>query len=169
VERSKRTILGLALAGALGLAVLASACGSSPGPGVAQAPTSSSNSSGSNSSGSPGGSGKGDPAAYSACMRRHGVPDFPDPDSRGRIKITSGAKANGQKFGIDTNSPQFAKAQQACQKLQPHGGRPSAQEQAKARETMLKFSRCMRSHGVPKFPDPQFGANGGAMMSSARM
>jgi hypothetical protein len=25
----------------------------------------------------------------------------------------------------------------------------------------LQFSQCMRAHGVPNFPDPQFNSNGG--------
>jgi hypothetical protein len=157
---ARPALLTLALAAALGLAVLASSCGGSPGPGVAKAP-----SSGSSNSGSTGGSSKGDPAAYSACMRKHGVPNFPDPDSKGRIKITSGLGRNGQKTGVDVNSPQFKKAQQACQKLQPNGGRPNAQQQAREQQAMLKFSRCMRSHGVPKFPDPKFTPNGGSQMT----
>jgi hypothetical protein len=152
-------VLTLALAAALGLAVLASGCGGSPGPGVAKAPNS-----GSSGSGSSGGSGKGDPAAYSACMRKHGVPNFPDPDSKGRIRITSGVGRNGQKTGVDTNSPQFRKAQRACRKLQPNGGKPTPQEQAKEQQAALKFSQCMRSHGVPKFPDPKFTPDGGTEM-----
>ena len=31
--------------------------------------------------------------AYSDCMRSHGVPDFPDPDSQGDIVIKSGMGA----------------------------------------------------------------------------
>ena len=156
---ARPAVLTLALAAALGLALLASACGGSPGPGVANAPNSSSS-----GSGSTGGSSRGDPAAYSACMRQHGVPNFPDPDSQGRLKITSGVR-NGQKTGVDTNSPQFRKAQQACQKLQPNGGKPNRQQQAKEQQQMLKFSACMRSHGVPKYPDPKFLPNGGTQMT----
>lgn len=97
-------------------------------------------------------------------MRTHGVPNFPDPDSEGRIKITSGQR-NGHTFGVDVNSPQFKKAQQICQKLQPNGGAPDKQEQAKEQQSMLRFSRCMRSHGVPNYPDPTFTADGGIKMT----
>jgi hypothetical protein len=90
-------------------------------------------------------------------MRRHGVPNFPDPDSNGRILITGGVDANGQKTGVDTNSPQARKAARACQKLQPNGGRPTAAQQAREQQAMLKYAQCMRSHGVPKFPDPKAG------------
>jgi hypothetical protein len=47
------------------------------------------------------------------CMRKNGVPNFPDPQN-GHIQITG---ANG----IDPNSPQFQSAVQACQKLLPSG------------------------------------------------
>jgi hypothetical protein len=157
---ARPAVLALALAAALGLAALASGCGGSAGPGVAQAPNGNSS-----SSGSSGGSGEGDPAAYSACMRKHGVQNFPDPDSKGRLNIEGGRAANGQKVGLDVASPQFKKAQQACQKLQPDGGRPNPQEQAKEQQAMLKFAQCMRSHGVPNFPDPKFSPDGGSQMT----
>ena len=118
---------------------------------MAQVGTTSKNSGASNSSGS------GDPTAYSACMRSHGVSNFPDPDSKGRIKITSGVSANGQKTGVDVNSPQFSRARKACDKLLPNGGRPTAAEQQQEQQQALKFAQCMRSHGVPKFPDPKAG------------
>lgn len=86
---------------------------------------------------------------YSQCMRKHGEPNFPDPDSSGGISIDSSS-------GIDPQSPTFQAAQKACQKLLPHGGTPSPQQEARARSQALAFSACMRSHGVPKFPDPQF-------------
>jgi hypothetical protein len=59
--------------------------------------------------------------------------------------------------GINPQSSGFQHAQQACRKLLPNGGTPTPQQQAQAREQALKFSQCMRSHGVPKFPDPQIG------------
>src|SRR5262249_45725840 len=97
-------------------ALIAAGCGaSSSGAGVAQIDTTKTATTGQNS----GGSRKRDPAAYSACMRRNGVPNFPDPDSNGNIKITGGRDSHGGTFGIDANSPQFRKAQKACQKLQP--------------------------------------------------
>jgi hypothetical protein len=142
----------------LGLSVLASGCGGKSGPEVAHV---ASNGTGTSASGSPNASSKGDPAAYSACMRKHGVANFPDPDSSGRIKVTSGRRADGTTTGVDTNSPQFAKAQQACQRLLPNGGRPSAQAQQKEVQQALKFAGCMRSHGVPKYPDPEVGSGGG--------
>src|SRR5262249_31712370 len=156
-ERSalqRSALRGLALAGVVGLSLLAAACGGgSSGAKVAQiGATSTAENAGSSYS-----SGSGDPAAYSACMRKHGVPNFPDPDSKGRIQITSGVSANGQKTGVNVNSPQFERARKACDKLLPNGGRPTAAQQAQEQQQMLKFARCMRSHGVPRFPDPKAG------------
>ena len=152
-EMATNTRRALAIAGLVGLSVLASACGASSGAKVAQIGTTTSAS----SSGSSGASGSGDPRAYSSCMRSHGVANFPDPDGKGRLLITSGAAANGKKTGLDVNSSLFKRAQQACQRLLPNGGRPTTAQRAKEQQTMLKFAQCMRSHGVPKFPDPKAG------------
>src|SRR5262245_8760032 len=46
---------------------------------------------------------------FAKCMRKNGVPDFPDP--------TTGALMTGT--GIDPNSPRFQSALQACQSLLP--------------------------------------------------
>jgi hypothetical protein len=146
---------GLALGGVVGLSLLAAACGGggSPGAKVAQVGTTNST----KGSGSSSASGSGNPTAYSACMRSHGIGNFPDPDSQGHIKVTSGVGPGGQKTGVDVDAPQFKRAQRACQKLQPNGGRPSAAQQAQEQQQMLKYAQCMRAHGVPKFPDPKPG------------
>ena len=50
---------------------------------------------------------------YARCIRSHGVPDMPDPDSRGHLDIGPGT-------GVDVNSPAFQAAYQACKsKLSP--------------------------------------------------
>jgi hypothetical protein len=84
---------------------------------------------------------------FAQCMRSHGVSDFPDP----------GADGGGLQFqgsgGINPQSPSFQAAQRACQRiLGPSTPRtpPTAAENAAA----VKFAQCMRTHGVPSFPDP---------------
>jgi hypothetical protein len=52
--------------------------------------------------------------ALSACMRRNGVPNFPDPRSGSGGAMVIRIAPNS---GIDPKSPQFQKAQRACQKL----------------------------------------------------
>jgi hypothetical protein len=90
---------------------------------------------------------------YAGCMRKNGVPDFPDPNAQGEISFSSAS-------GIDPGSAQFQKAQQTCQKLLPNGGQPTPAQAAQARANALAFSACMRTHGEPNFPDPQFGTGG---------
>lgn len=95
---------------------------------------------------------------YSQCMRSHGVPGFPDPQG-GRLMIQV-RKGSGAGNTLNPDSPAFKAAAQACKSLAPaglgSGQTVSPQVQAQA----LKFSRCMRSHGVPKFPDPSFSGGG---------
>ncbi len=54
--------------------------------------------------------------AFSACMRKQGLPDFPDPQflSGGRVALKIGSGS-----GVDPQSPQFQAAQKACQSLLP--------------------------------------------------
>jgi hypothetical protein len=41
------------------------------------------------------------------------------------------------------------------------GGAPSPAQRAQAQTAELLFARCMRSHGVPGFPDPPSASGGG--------
>ena len=95
--------------------------------------------------------------AFARCMRGHGVPNFPDPGSNGQL--------NGS--GIDKHSPQVQSAVGACQSLLP--GRNPAALQAQAGAQALRFSRCMRAHGVPNFPDPSVKSNGSGVAVTIRM
>jgi hypothetical protein len=152
-SRLERTAFrGLALVAVVGLSLLAAACGGgSSGAKVAQVGSTSST----NGSGSSSASSSGNPTAYSACMRKHGVPNFPDPGSTGRIRLDPRKLAES---GIDVDSPRFKRAARACLRLQPKGARATARQPTAAQQqAMLRFARCMRSHGVPNFPDPQPG------------
>jgi hypothetical protein len=141
------------LIAAAGLALLA-ACGGSP------------------SSAGPGGA-TGSPSAvtYSHCMRSHGVPGFPDPGGSGAVPKTS-----AQTLGVSTS--RFQAAQDACQHLLP----AAASSQQQAQQCLLAgdcppalvrqmltadraFARCMRSHGVPSWPDPSIGPGGGPVFN----
>jgi hypothetical protein len=95
---------------------------------------------------------------YAECMRAHGVPRFPDPQPGGGLLLRAGPGT-----GIDPSSPAFQSAQQTCRSLLPNGGvaKPLS---ASRRRAMLQFSACMRSHGLPNFPDPVFSGNGGAQL-----
>jgi hypothetical protein len=114
-----------------GLALLAAACGGSPGSHVAQL-----------------GSTTSQPLAFSHCMRSNGVTNFPDPNS-------SGVWAKSQ-VELAAGNPRFQAATRACGHLLPNGGPgvlPSPAVVQLIRSDMLKFARCMRSHGVLNWPD----------------
>jgi hypothetical protein len=105
--------------------------------------------------------------AFAKCMRSHGVPNFPDPGgSGGNIQIqasaTSGSGQSLKVNGVSVNAPAFQSAMQHCQSLMPHR-KPSASQIAQLKANGVKFAECMRSHGVPNFPDPQIqsGPGGG--------
>jgi hypothetical protein len=148
-------------------ALLVAGCGgSSSSPGVAHLGSSTS------SSADPGGGSSSSPEsessasaqqkiiAFSHCMRTHGVPEFPEP-SEGHVLLQR-SDHNGRVTGVDPQSAQFQAASKACAKLAPKGGKPpSPAEQAKLQEKALRFSQCMRTHGVPSFPDPEFSRGGG--------
>jgi hypothetical protein len=131
-----------------GLALLAAACSGSPSSAAAGGSTNASDSPSSPSA-----------VSYSNCMRSHGVPNYPDP-SGGQLP-----KGGAQAFGV--SSSVFSAAQSACHSLLPDAG--SFQEQASqcslagdcppavVAQMMAidrKFAQCMRTHGVPNWPDP---------------
>jgi hypothetical protein len=137
--RRAATLTGAALA----VAVLAAGCGSSK---------------------SVGNTGPGNPTtsssaftrvlAYARCMRGHGTPDFPDPTSttNGRhvtIDIPAGSGSD-----LDPDNPTFKAASRACRSLLPSGGlQPPAIASRRLTEE-LQWASCVRSHGLPNFPDP---------------
>jgi hypothetical protein len=94
---------------------------------------------------------------YAKCMREHGI-DMPDPQrvGSGGIKQTMNGKP-GSRAKMDA-------ANKDCQKyMQTGGGRaPSAAEQAKAKDAMLAYAKCMRDNGVD-MPDPKFSNSGGGV------
>jgi hypothetical protein len=141
----------------LGTGVLAAACGgSTSGPGVASLGQTSATtgSSGANSESAPGR--ENSALAYVNCMRTHGEPDMPDPDfSGGHVNIDINASS-----GVDPKSPRFTAANNACKYLVPKGGTPGADTITPADQAdYLKAAACMRSHGIPNFPDPTFQNN----------
>ena len=106
--------------------------------------------------------------AYSTCMRTHRVPNFPDPDSSGELP-----KSDARHLWV--SSSQLRAAEQACQRLLPTSG--SATDAGSVQQFMAaadcpralvhevldqerSFAGCMRSHGVPNWPDPSIDSQG---------
>ena len=89
--------------------------------------------------------------AFSRCMRSNGVPNFPDPQNfaGGNVKLTI------HQFG--TGSPRFQAALSSCNHLLPSRGDSPQLTQQQLRTRLaaeLSFARCMRGHGLARFPDP---------------
>jgi hypothetical protein len=98
------------------------------------------------SSGKPNGAGPtGGPLLKLAqCMRANGVTHFPDPQPTGGLVIPN---------NINPESPAFLSAQHTCARFgstPPAGGKFSESEKLE----LLDAARCMRKHGLPRFPDP---------------
>lgn len=141
-------------------ALVVGACGASPsGLGVAHIGTTTSTVAqapgGASGTGSPSSDKRAIALAYSRCMRSHGVPNFPDPSAGGGISIQGGPGS-----GLDPRSPAFKSAQSTCIHLLPNGGQATPAQQAQALAQALKFSQCMRAHGLKDFPDPQSSGGG---------
>lgn len=119
----------------LGVVVLAAGCGGSKSPG--------------------GGSSSGVLAqfeAYANCMRSHGISDFPDPTTSPGGGVSFQING-GPGSDLGRNNPSFEAADQACRSLLPGGGsQPPVSAQKIAAE--ITWAHCMRTHGLPSFPDP---------------
>jgi hypothetical protein len=86
--------------------------------------------------------------AYAQCMRAHGLPSFPDPQSDGTFNSTMATRG-------DFGGPRFQSANKACAHLEGPGMSPVQQQQALSQ--LLKHAACMRAHGIPGFSDPATG------------
>jgi hypothetical protein len=134
----RRRLLSLTAVASL-TAVLVAACGGSSKP------------SGAASSGSSPKAFTAIAYKYPACMREHGVTNFPDPQ-------VNGTHLTLQINPSITGSPAFDSARKACAYLLPaqgrqlNGGGPT-QQRART-EGLLAFAACVRKHGFPGFPDP---------------
>jgi hypothetical protein len=133
-----------ALTAAAAVAMLATACGSSA-PSSASAPT------------------YAQVLALAQCMRSHGVPGFPDPNASGGYSLAPDGTLKGAGGSVDIDSSQAQAAYGDCRHLVPGGPSVSQLEQQLQKEQqrqdqllplLVKYSQCMRSHGVPNFPSP---------------
>jgi len=153
----RRPIIPAAVVAVASLSLLAD-CGGGGSPRIASAASPTTNDQGSSSSNSSQTAAQTNKAlAYSHCMRSHGVPNYPDPNSNSNLP-----KGSAQAFGVSTS--QYQAAEQACVHLLPSSGSASLTQclmagdcprsvVQPALEEGRKFARCMRSHGVPNWPD----------------
>jgi hypothetical protein len=162
MRRSRRTgpspaQTAAAIIATAALALLAAACSGNP------------SSAGSGGSSNAGGSANSPSAvAYSACMRSHRVPNFPDPNTDGKPFQA----VDPQLLGV--SSSLYQAAEQACQPLLPTGGSLQQQTQqclsfgdcpqALVQQLLTverRYAQCLRSHGIPNWPDPTISPKGG--------
>jgi hypothetical protein len=94
---------------------------------------------------------------FAACMRNHGVPNFPDP------KVTDNGSQQAIAIkAVGPNTPGFKTAAKDCAGILPAPtsadlAAQAAQQRAHTRD-LLSFAHCMRDRGINGFPDP--GAQG---------
>ena len=103
--------------------------------------------------GSTGESSQSEELELAQCMRSHGVASFPDPSPEGGFLRALTAS------GFDTRSPSYQRALHACKRYNAAEDMTPAQSAADMAKA-LELSACMRSHGVPNFPDPSTGPVG---------
>jgi hypothetical protein len=131
-QRSARTLI---VSAAVAVTALVAACGSPTSTGSAstgQTPTSPS------------------AVGYSACVRSHGVPNFPDPDRSGQLPKTS-----AQQLGVSGSRLQAALT--ACRSRLPSSSQPGPPTQASLQQAWSatrNFAQCMRARGLPNWPGP---------------
>jgi hypothetical protein len=143
-SRRSQTMRVIPLSAAFaGVALLAAGCGA----------TTTTSTSGSLSSKAPPGNAVANAYKYAACMRAHGVANFPDP----KVSHSGGGTQIAIRV-VGPNSPQFNSASQACRGiLPPPSAADHAQQAADQRrhaQDLVSFARCLRSHGIARFPDP---------------
>jgi hypothetical protein len=131
---------GLLTAAALGLALLAGACGSDDGGGDGRAAKAADLQAGA--------------LKFARCMRDHGI-DMPDPKTgaNGNVMIQAGPAGK-----LKPGDPAFERAQKACEHFLPQRQNMTPAQEQEAQERMLKFARCMREHGIDI---PDSAASGG--------
>lgn len=92
--------------------------------------------------------------AFARCLRSHGLPGWPDPDSSGAFD-----KSKLRQLGYSVSRVR-AVEEGPCKHVLPSGGQPQGPTISPAdRADYLEAAACMRSHGFPGFPDPTFQSN----------
>jgi hypothetical protein len=95
---------------------------------------------------------------YARCMRAHGVPRYPDPGSGN--ELASGLpKVSPQQ--LEVSSSQYQAARNDCAHLLPNGGQMTQGQSQRDLNAMLRYARCMRSRGLPNWPDPSYDSAAG--------
>jgi hypothetical protein len=127
-----------ALAVMAGIVLLTAACGSSP----------------SSSDGSPSAGGTPNAqklVAFADCLRAHGMTVTVNGNS---ISSSSNHNGSGPPPSAGPQEGPDSPAMIACRHLMPNGGQLTQAQQAQNLKQALKYTQCIRTHGVPNMPDP---------------
>ena len=95
---------------------------------------------------------------YAKCMRANGDPSWPDPTSNGMFGNNNGS--------LDESSTAYKTANNACSKYQTGNNAPNASQIQQDLATLLKYSKCMRTHGIKNYPDPTADSTGVSISTS---
>jgi hypothetical protein len=94
---------------------------------------------------------------FSACIRAHGLPNFPDPQSEAAGGGYPSGSLNPYMSNTGPNgfTPQFQAAEKHCTSIGLASGFivTQAQTQQIVKQEIAQVN-CMRKHGVPNMPDP---------------
>jgi hypothetical protein len=94
-----------------------------------------------------------DAIAYAGCMQSHGDPTFSPPTTLDNREAGRRVAQPGDLKGDPQALSQYNAANRTCEVLLPNSGAGPSQAQVQQQLAKdLKFSKCMRSHGVPNFP-----------------
>jgi hypothetical protein len=88
-------------------------------------------------------------ASFAACIRAHGIPNFPEPNAQGMFDV-------GGTSGIDPSSAHFQAIEKKCQSLEPPGWQLTPAQLASIYRQAFVFAECMRGQGLRDFPNPTF-------------
>lgn len=135
---SRRPLIVASFAAVAAFSLLAAGCGGGSPSGVASVPATTRTTTTSIQTSS---------LAFARCMRAHGFAGWPDPLPGGGFD-----KSKLRALGY-TRSQVRAVEDGACKNVVPNGGGPQLSVRQKVADG-LSFARCMRSHGVRRFPDP---------------
>jgi hypothetical protein len=148
-QRSRRQA-GVLAAALAGVAVLAAACGSGgPSPAAPSHPA-----------------GYQRYHTYSACMRSHGAPFWPEPS-----QVPQGVWDNPNTYEItprilaQEHGPGWQAALTACRKVAPQQLPYTAAQVSALHSELQKLAACMRGHGITHFASPVAGPYGAGFSS----
>lgn len=133
------------LAVTAGLALLTAACAGSTSSSGGTSAT------GGTSSAAAGGASSAyisDKVSLARCLRAHGLPNYPDPNAEGQEPPDTKQMLR--------NNPRTQGALRACSRWANRINNDVAAQNQAIRVEYLRFAACMRSHGLPEFPDPTY-------------